>query len=510
MTKENEIMVSYGLMTFDRKPEICVDELRGNHIFLTEDVDAACCNDKRTPNLLIEGENFHALKILNYTHQGMVDVIYIDPPYNTGNNDFAYEDKMVDKEDGFRHTKWLSFMSRRLELAKSLLKDTGVILISIDDNELRHLWNVCDQVFGEGNFLANLIWKKKATNGGMAKGEFAVNIQHEYVLAFAKDKSKAIINGVPGGEELDAKYKFKDDKGRYRLVDFAGYGLTYQPSLDYEIEAPSGKRVRANDVMGVSYQAGWRWSKETFEKNKDQIVWVGDKPKTKTRMNGDHQMVHPSSLLVAKELLANTDDTHKDVPELNAFDYRKPVSLIKNLFSIFSPKDAIILDFFAGSGTTGQAVAELNKEDNGTRQFILATNNENNICRNITIPRLKKTIGDEALKVFRIEKLPKDEFIGAQIEQLELNGRLTAIQQIRHNAYYEVESIGYSRIYRNAANNKFLGIYSNTSTKQKSLVDKELAAFRKLLKDKYPNHYPLLINQPRYGFAAEYFEFMEK
>ena len=185
-------------------------------------------------------------------------------------------------------------------------------------------------------------------------------------------------------------------------------------------------------------------------------------------------------------------------------------SLIKNLVTATCTKDAIILDFFAGSGTTGQAVAELNKEDNGTRQFILATNNENNICRNITIPRLKKTIGDEALKVFRIEKLPKDEFIGAQIEQLELNGRLTAIQQIRHNAYYEVESIGYSRIYRNAANNKFLGIYSNTSTKQKSLIDKELAAFRKLLKDKYPNHYPLLINQPRYGFAAEYFEFMEK
>ena len=457
----------FGL-NFECKVENCVEELKGKHIFLAENVEKSFVrNAGKKHNILIEGENYAALKMLQFTHAGKIDVIYLDPPYNTGKKDeFCYNDKFVDAEDTFKHSKWLSFMEKRLQLAWKLLSDRGVIFVSIDDNEQAYLKVLMDGIFGENNFIANLIWKKKATNGGISNGGFGINIQTEYVLMYSKNKKNIVINGVPGGDALDAKYKFEDKRGKYRLVDLAGYGLSYQASMDYEICNPNGKMIRANDVMGVGYKARWRWGKDTYETNKNLIVWVDDKPKTKTYMNGDCQMVHPSSILDDKDLLANTDKSHEVVSELNDFTYRKPVELIKRLLFISSQKDSIILDFFAGSGTTGQAVSELNKEDGGSRQFILVTNNDksdklpNGICHSVTYPRLVKTIGDDNLKYYNIKYLTKEgKHSTNHIDQLVDDNKLLHTLQLKHSAFKEVEKAKDYAIFANHDDTFFLGVY---------------------------------------------------
>jgi adenine-specific DNA-methyltransferase len=504
-------MVKYGFNTSEK----CVEQVKTHHFLLEEDNCSFQRFDGRHSNILIQGENYQALKVLVYTHAGKIDCIYIDPPYNTGNKDLVYDDRFVDAEDTYRHSKWRSFMERRLKLAKELLSDRGVILISIDDNEQAHLKVLCDEVFGEQNFIANLIWKKKATNGGISNGGFGVNIQHEYVLMYAKNKSEVIINGIPGGEELDAKYKSEDDKGKYRLVDFAGYGLSYQESMDYEIEGPDGKLVRANDVMGVAYKARWRWGKKTYEENKDQIVWVKGKPKTKTYMNGDCQLVHPSSLLDDKELLANTDDTHSVVSELNDFPYRKPANLIKHLLSIATQKDSIILDFFAGSGTTGQAVAELNAEDGGTRQFILVTNNDKSeklpegICRQVTFPRLEKTIGNENLQVFRVKPVKKEgKYPTNHIDQLVDGNKLLPIIKLKFNTFVNVERSPENakfpnRILTNHDASFFLGVWDNGSYGGGKAFKQKLDAFCKnneilvCRESTYPRDFYQMINESK-------------
>jgi adenine-specific DNA-methyltransferase len=507
-------MSKYGLK-FEKKTEDCVEFAKTHHVFLTEDTKRSFVrNEGRHHNLLIEGENYQALRVLNYTHAGKVDVIYIDPPYNTGNRDFVYNDAFVDSEDTFRHSKWLSFMERRLKLARNLLSDRGVIFISIDDNEFAQLKLLCDEVFGEENFIANLIWKKKATNGGISKGGFGINVQHEYVLFYVRNKEHYRINGVPGSKELDAKYKFEDDKGKYRLVDLAGYGLDYQPSMDYAIESPDGGKIRANDVMGVKYDARWRWSEKTYRENLHLIVWVNGKPKTKTYMNGERQLVHPSSILDDKDLLANTDSSVEDALGSKMFDYAKPVELIKRLLFVASQKDSVVLDFFAGSGTTGQAVAELNKEDGGTRQFILITNNDKSdklpqgICHQVTFPRLEKTIGDENLKYYSLSFLPLAKDTTARIEQLELQHRLLPTLCMMNDTHCLVEENKHSFIFTNHDNTIHLGVMSYTTTKQQPIDPAALLTFRKHL-NTYLNA-KLEVNRPRRGYAENYYSFMSK
>lgn len=502
-------------LVFEKCEENCVTALKSNHIFLTQDKSRSFTNDSSKVNhVLIEGENYHALKVLEYTHTGRVDFIYIDPPYNTGNEDFVYNDKFVDKDSEFRHSKWLSMMKPRLEIAKKLLTERGVIAISIDDNEMFYLKLLCDEVFGEENFLANLIWKKKATNGGISNGKFNFNIQHEYVLVYANDKSNISINGIPGSEELEKKYKLKDDKDYYRLVDLAGYGLEYQASLDYEIESPEGKMVRANDVMGVSYKARWRWSQTTYFENKNDVVWVKGKPKTKTYKGGAKRLIHPSSLLDDTKFLSNTDSSLEDELGEKSFNNPKNPNLMKHLISVCSKSDSIILDFFAGSGTTGKAVSELNKEDGGTRQFILVTNNATSdklpmgICHSVTYPRLQKTVS-ENLKYFKTEMLPLS--VGTDKDKVEqLEDRLYGNIAFAYNTFDKVDG-----------NNKYF-ILTNPKTKFKVAVwhNSSSSDAISLIEDKKKQSAlkedcdVLLINRPhigggRNGYLTDYCKFMK-
>lgn len=342
-------------------------------------------------NILIEGDNYHALTTLNYTHQGKIDVIYIDPPYNTGNKDFKYNDKFVDKEDGFRHSKWLNFMEKRLRLAKDLLTEKGVIFISIDDNEQAHLKMMCISIFGEDNFIEQFIWQKAFSPKNDAR---YFSTSHEYILCFAKKKESFKRNLLVRTEKQNNQYKNPDNDIRGPWVSTSMLATTFSKNYVFEISAPNGKKHLPPEGRC------WRYSKEkVFELIKDNRIYFGingnNVPRTKRFLSEVLQGVVPQSILTFDLVGSGQDGTNnlRNIFEgSQVFDFPKPVNLIKFITLISSNNESVILDFMAGSGTTGHAVLDLNKEDGGNRRFILCTNNENNICEDVTYPRLQKVI----------------------------------------------------------------------------------------------------------------------
>lgn len=354
-------------------------------------------------NLLIEGDNYFALQLLQFTHRGKIDVIYIDPPYNTGNGDFKYNDSYVGSDDGSRHSKWLSFMDKRLNLARELLSETGAIFISIDDNEFSHLKCLADIIFGEKNFVGKILYKKQG--GGKADSKF-LSSNHEYIFVYVKNYERASFNKKIGNKE---HYDKVDEKGRYyRLQPLAFASLSYTSSLDYEITTPNGEIIipggnveeRNKRLNGEHSEKDWRWrvSKKEFEQrlSEGRIIFKKDK---KGRPSVQEIVFKPDDDLENIpyddyfDLVTNRSATNELKNLFNGkkvFSYPKPTKLIYHLLKIATNKNSIILDFFAGSGTLGQATLQLNFEDNGNRKFILCTNNENNICEDITYSRLDR------------------------------------------------------------------------------------------------------------------------
>jgi len=420
--------------------------------------------DKGKPvNLLIEGDNYHSLAVLNFTHHEAVDLIYIDPPYNTGNDDFIYNDKFVDKEDSFRHSKWLSFMEKRLKLAWLLLKNTGAIFISIDDNEQAPLRMLCDEIFGEDNFIATIIWQKKYTQSNDAKYFSAT---HDFILCFAKDAEKLNIKLLPRTEKQDARYKNPDNDPR-------GLWMT-QP-----LHAKSGNDTTYSYTFknGVSWSPPTgtypRYSKETLRKaDEEKQIWFGAKgtavPRLKKYLNEMKKGVIPKTIWLYNEAGSN-DDARRELKDLmpeNGFDSPKPTLLIKRIIGLVSDTNSIILDFMAGSGTTGHAVLEANKEDGGNRQFILCTNNENNICSHFCYPRVKKVI-----KGYRNPKGKNITGLGGNLKyyvcdfveaeptdrnKRKLVSESTEMLCIRENAFELVQDESDFKIFKNS--DKYLGI----------------------------------------------------
>lgn len=339
-------------------------------------------NDKF--NFLLEGDNLHSLYLLEKTHKEKIDFIYIDPPYNTGNKDFVYDDCMIDREDGFSHSKWLSFMEKRLNIAKKLLKENGVIFISIDDYEQAPLKMLCDDIFGEDNFIANIVWKRKRGRDNSARW---FSKAHEYCLLYSKNKNLFDVNKVAVSEDSDTRKAYKnpdnDPRGDYRKLGCWARGT--QGGVKYDFTMNDGYYF--NERL-------WLMSKENLKKLDDEnkLVRVGDKLYRKFFIT-EHKGQVPETIWDDVSNSANASDMIKKMFNGNIiFDTAKPVEYIKRMIQIGCQKDATILDFFAGSGTTGQAVIELNNEDKGNRKFILCTNNENNICEEITYERLKKVI----------------------------------------------------------------------------------------------------------------------
>ena len=354
-------------------------------------------------NFLLEGDNLHSLYLLEKTHKGLIDVIYIDPPYNTGNNDFTYGDTVLSKEDEFKHSKWLSFMERRLKIAKNLLSDKGIIFISIDDNEQSELKLLCNDIFGENNFVSTLHWKKKKQPSYL-HGQVAGIM--EYILIYSKDRIKLdklslsaptdsntrVDNATNQVAErlikkgirvkLDSSisvikkgiYKNKTMQTEYLNDVFIKNGRTCNDFVDKAKFRHSQERIDlfcAEDVLFITKNYGFRRDKLKIELEKKKAI-------TDLILDwGDNQ---------------DSDKELRNIFGDKVFDYPKPTLLIKNIIKSTNYNNAVILDFFAGSGTTAQAVLELNEEDNGNRNFILCTNNENNICEDITYQRIKTVI----------------------------------------------------------------------------------------------------------------------
>ena len=341
-------------------------------------------------NILIEGDNYHSLSVLNYTHRGKIDVIYIDPPYNTGNKDFIYNDNYVDKEDCFRHSKWLSFMSKRLRLAKNLLKNNGVIFISIDDNEVANLKKICDEIFGENNFVGDFIWQKQGNDDkSIFSGVKTFRNDHEFIVTYSKNRSLLEF------ERPEEKAKFKND-----------YGNTDNDPRGNWMSAELGKSDARSISHGKNYYTlttpnGTKWTRQWhYNKNEinllinDNKIYFGKEGSSVPRLK---RFLSETTRKIPSSILTKQGSTKTGQLELNnifsgqkVFPYPKPSTLIKYLTTLSKNKNLLILDFFAGSGTTGHAILDLNKKDAGKRKFILCTNNENKICEDITWERIKK------------------------------------------------------------------------------------------------------------------------
>ena len=451
----------YGLVFEEHREEI--DEVLDTHTpVLTEEKDLFIDNVGQM-NFLIEGDNLASLKLLEKTHKGKIDLIYIDPPYNTGNKDFIYDDIFVDSEDSFKHSKWVSFMSERLTIAKKLLSNEGAIFIQIDDNEQAPLKLLCDDVFGADNFMGIIIQNKMN-----AKND-TVNIQknHEYILAY---KEKNLYNGSrikPTLLQIKEKYRPAVKEGdRYYYIGDAittrgeggtlnarpnlGYTIYYNPNTDDKIAIADydSELARTSNSIEEIYSHNesliekgyipilppkvrgklgcWTWSLEKFNSETDNIIITGKRSnfsvKKRTFIPAESVIEQNGQLFYISIEQSNSrsivdystnDGTNvlTGIMGIRAtFSNPKNLDLIEYLVSLKQGKNNIILDFFAGSGTTGHAVMKLNAEDGGNRKFILCTNNENNICRDVTYERIKRVIDKEgyaaSLKYYKVDYVP--------------------------------------------------------------------------------------------------------
>ena len=401
---ENELTKKkYGLIW--EKHEERVDKELENQIPTFEEIKdkeiVSRPNEKF--NFLLEGDNLHSLYLLEKTHKEKIDVIYIDPPYNTGNNDFTYGDETLSKEDEYKHSKWLSFMERRLVIAKNLLSNKGFLFISIDDNEFANLKLLCDSIFGEENFISTLHWKKKKQPSYL-HGQVAGVM--EYILVFGKNRTnleKLSLNSTTDSntrvDNATNQISQRTIKKGIRVklpsnitVIKAGIYKNKTMSTEYLNNVYIKNGITQNDFEA---RARFRDSQERIDKFCESGVLFITKNYGFRRDKLEEEIAKKKAIT---DLLLDWGDNQdsdieiKDIFNEKIFSYPKPVNLIKNIIKSTGYKNCKILDFFAGSGTTGQAVLELNKEDNGNRQFILCTNNENEICEKITYQRLKTII----------------------------------------------------------------------------------------------------------------------
>lgn len=444
----------YGLVWED-KPEAVEERLREDLPVLIEDsTKAIISEDDDAPNhILIEGDNLEALTALAYTHERKIDVIYIDPPYNTGNKDFVYNDHIVDREDSYRHSKWLSFMNKRLRIAKKLLSDKGVIFISIDDNEQAQLKLLCDDIFGGENFIADLIWQKK--KGGGNDSRF-VATEHEYVLAYAKNVRELPTIFISFDKEYVARYKEKDNIGRFFWDTFKRKsGKQY-----YSIECPDGTILEKEEN---GEPISWLRSKPRFlsdlEQGEARIIKVKGKWTVHFKQR-QPEGYKPRSIMTDVGTTSSGADVLKELFNVtNLFNNPKPVDLILFLIK-FVKNEITILDFFAGSGTTLHATMQLNAEDGCKRKCILVTNNENNICEEVTYERNKRVINgytkpngeyveglhDNNLRYYRTSFVGRNRSMKNMRQLMNLS---TDMLCIKEDLYAEQPKFGEQRTYKN-------------------------------------------------------------
>ena len=372
--------------------------LNDDYVALALDADLSH-GDAPWRNLIIEGDNFDALRALRMSHRGAIRCIYIDPPYNTGNRDFVYNDRFVDKTHRFRHSLWVEFMHRRLLLARELLADDGVIFVSIDDNELFRLGMLMDRVFGDTGHVATCIWQKRYSR----ENREAIGDAHEYVLVYARDREtfKKVRNLIPPTDRQEAIYKNpnNDPRGRWRTIPMTAQG--FRRNQMYDIRSPSGSTHRPPE--------GRCWSVVEPEFRRLEAMGRiyfgrrGDAQPSIFRFLSEVEGIVPWTWWPHEEV-GHTDEARKEIQSIfgtqTAFDTPKPVRLMERILRIASKPGDTVLDFFAGSGTLAQAVAKLNAEDGGDRRFVLVSSTEatedqpdKNLCRDVCAERVRRVLG---------------------------------------------------------------------------------------------------------------------
>lgn len=451
---ENELSLKkYGLLWEEHEENVDIKMRTDIPVFKeSKDKEIIADSDNKNFNFLLEGDNLHSLKLLEKTHKGEIDVIYIDPPYNTENKDFRYDDVIVDKEDQFRHSKWLSFMAIRLELARKLLSDTGIIMISIDENEQAQLRLLCNEIFDETNYLSTFHIQVRYAEKSLTEDK-AFKPVLEYILMYARDISKFYPNR-PEEEYTDEKFNFeitelnsgeefsvnnqkvtvfrkgdweikKHDEGSQTLLKETwisgtiytkmSYGKVFQMVVEPRIKQDGLSSLykvhgRGNDGLGYRYYTGPQRANAKRGK-----MFSGMPLKRVEEIKADGSAVRYLPITTYYDYSADFGNiNHEGNVTFNSG--KKPIKLLKQLINLSKKKDSLVLDFFAGSGTTGNAVMKLNQEDGGTRKYILCTNNENNICEEVTYQRLIN-IQEELphnLKYYKTEFIPK---IGIDDEQ---------------------------------------------------------------------------------------------
>lgn len=440
-------------------------------------------------NILIEGDNYHSLAVLNFTHDKSIDLVYIDPPYNTGNKDFKYNDVYVEKDDAYRHSKWLSFMERRLRLARTLLKDTGVIFISINEQELCQLKLLCDEIFGEENYLTMFTIKVRHEDR-ILKGDKDFHEVVEYLLLYRRsDRHKTVKRIRDNTSIAEYLYAVKELTDNPQKIEMGNKRVEIFKPTQFEIikkEANESlfKKINIRGSIKEGNSSG-RFYMKYLDKLTDKKGYLykcmdmGDDgkgyryfliPDSEKRVNGDYFQGVPLSREDTKEIpypnYLDFEDEFNNVGYEGGIEFRngkKPVNFILKIFEIggvFNNKNAVILDFFSGSGSTGHAVLERNKEDGGDRRFILCTDNEANICEEVCYPRLKNAISGFKLRKEEISGLGgnlkyfKTDFVEAEptdANKRKMVDKSTEMLCIKENAFEFVAQGDGFKIFKNDA-----------------------------------------------------------
>ncbi len=487
-------------------------------------------------NILIEGDNYHALSVLNYTHEGKIDVIYIDPPYNTENKEFKYNDSYVDGTDVYRHSKWLSFMNKRLRLAKKLLNRSGAIFISINEEELAQLKILCDEIFDESNYLTTFTIKVRHEDR-ILKGDKDFHEVVEYLLLYRRSNEFKPLKRQKDNTSMAAYiYEVKELGKKPKILEIANKRVEVFKPGDYVIEKgePSEHKLKKINIRGSIKEGNssgrfyMKYLDKLAEKNMGhlyKVEGIGSDclgyryfllPKSAKKANGDYFQGIPVNREDIKEFpFPNYFDFEEDFNTVGyegGVDFRngkKPIIFIKKILEIarcIENKKALILDFFAGSGSTGHAVFECNSKDSGDRKFILCTNNEVDyktdlilkgkgfkigdkeyeqagICRNITYPRMRNVIyGYTSQKNRKIEgfggnlKYYKTAFVKKSISRDNLKIRITLecteMLCLREEIFDEVKKTAHYRIFKN--NERIMGVYYSLEHSELSSLKRDL------------------------------------
>ncbi len=481
----------FGLVWLD-VPEAFEDDVE-NKLPILKEVPKLAINSKddKPTHLLIEGDNYHALTCLNYTHKGKVDVIYIDPPYNTGSDGFKYKDKRIlDKlpngaevpaDHPLRHSYWLSFMKKRLELARDILKNSGTIFISIDDNELAQLKLLCDEIFSESNFVSIVALRVSPPNGVKTTHAAKTIIKEkEFLLVYAKDKNQITFTPqFKRADKWDNHFNSFIEKKSENYKTWKVVSLNKkleELGLTADLENQDFLEFITKNAMNIFQPVGLAKIKNIKKYNQDKLVPI-DGMKGYFAYKG--RQVQPLSRSLKDTLEGFTlsrlvCDLWTDISFNNLFQEggvdlkfgKKPVELVKRIIRIATQnKNTIICDFFAGSGTTGEAVMALNEVDNGRRQFVLITNNDEitngqkqKIMTDICYPRIKNIIKGynskkglgNSIKYFKTDFVGKNNILKADdADKIELAHNAGGMLAIAENTFDQVEQNNYWQIFEN-------------------------------------------------------------